>query len=407
MKLARMKKARFARVARPLVLGSAFGVLLSGCLFGENRQFFSTLNEGVPGLSGPGAGGGSSSGLPEPFPPNENPAPTPVPAPSSTPVELSLVRDVFRVPRPGAPKIDVLFCVDNSASMADNQRLLADSFGGFIQEFTAGGLDYHIGLVTSDVDSTRSSVWRTRLPAYPGANRGRLLSRYESDRYLTNSTSQIIPKFQENVQVGTAGSSREQCLASFLYATESSMSGGGGYNQGFFRRDSLLAFVVVSDENEDIQDGETIQNRVERLRAQVEALSGPESRGARFDFIINLGATAPTRTPSPGEIQYYPSRYLAASQILSGRNYDISRNFSSDLLAISQGMVRQASVEFTLSERPADAARLVVSVDGVEVPAGSQGGYLYHPERNTIELTGALASSAIEKELRVEYRTGN
>jgi hypothetical protein len=297
----------------------------------------------------------------------------------------------------------VLFCVDNSASMADNQKLLADSFGGFIQEFVAGGLDYHIGIVTSDVDSTRGNVWKSRLPGYPGANRGRLLSRSPSDRFLTNRTAQIIPKFQENVQVGTAGSSREQCLASFLYATDSSITGSGGYNEGFFRRDSLLAFVVVTDENEDIQDGESIQNRVARLKSRVDALSGPESRGARFDFIINLGATAPARTPAPGDIQYYPSRYLSASQILSGHNYDISRNFSSDLLAISQGMVRQASVEFSLSQRPADSSRIVVTVDGTVVPVSTQGGYLYHPERNTIELTGALATTAIEKELRVEY----
>jgi hypothetical protein len=407
MKLARMRTVRWIRLAQAVAFGGALGTLLSGCLFGENRQFFSTLDQVLPGASNPGlpgqGGGGVTTGLPEPGPLPENPVPTP----SAIPPQPSLVRDSFRVPRPGAPKIDVLFCVDNSASMADNQRILAESFGRFIQEFSAGGLDYHIGLVTSDVDSTRSSVWRTRLPAYPGANRGRLLSRYQADRFLTNGTSQIVPKFQENVQVGTAGSSREQCLASFLYATDSSITGSGGYNEGFFRRDSLLAFVVVSDENEDIQDGESIQNRVARLRSRVEALSGPESRGARFDFIINTGISAPASAPGPGEVQYYPSRYLAASQILAGRNYDIGRNFSADLLAISQGMVRQASVEFTLSQRPADASGLVVSVDGTVVPVGTQGGYLYHPERNTIELTGPLAATAIEKELRVEYEAGN
>jgi len=312
--------------------------------------------------------------------------------------------DHFVVPVVSAPKIDVLFCIDNSGSMSDNQRILADSFRGFINGFANAGLDYHIGIITSDVDSTNSSYWSARLPQYQGANRGRLLTRYSSDRFLTPQTSGLVSKFEDNALVGIKGSGREQCLNSFLYAMEDSALRSGGWNHGFFREDSLLSFVIVSDENEDIQNGETIQARVQRLKDRVAAISGSASRGSRFDFIINKNYPAPSGTPSPGQIQYYPARYIAAAQILNAQTFDIARDFSSDLLTISNGMVQQAVHEFTLTKRPAPVSSLVVKIDGQEIQADAVNGYIYHSDRNTIELVGAAAALVEGRELQVNYQ---
>jgi hypothetical protein len=287
--------------------------------------------------------------------------------------------------------------------MQDNQQVLADSFSGFINGFVREGLDFHVGIVTSDVDSSRASVWRSRMPDYPGANRGLLLSRFSSDRFLTGNTSGLVSKFQSNAMVGTSGSSREQCLNSFIYAMEDPVDGSGGWNHDFFRNDSLLSFVVISDENEDIQEGETIQSRVQRLKDRIKARSSAFSRGSRFDFVINTSVAPPAYTPAPGEIQYYPARYLAASKILSGHNYDISRNFSSDLLQISSGMVQQASHEFTLSQLAVSASSMVVTLNGQLVASDSVNGYVYHTDRNTIELMGDAANAAAGGVLSVTY----
>ncbi|MBU6153332.1 MAG: hypothetical protein KGP28_03420, partial [Bdellovibrionales bacterium] len=312
--------------------------------------------------------------------------------------------DQFSVPVAQAPKIDVLFCVDNSGSMNDNQKILAESFSGFINGFMNAGLDFHVGIVTSDVDSNNASYWRSRLPDYQGANRGLLLTRYSSDRYLTQNTSGLVSKFEDNARVGIKGSGREQCLNSFLFAMEDSALRSGGWNHGFFREDSLLSFVIVSDENEDIQNGETIEARVERLRARVAAISGSSSRGSRFDFIINKNYPAPAVAPKAGQIQYYPARYLKAAQILNAQTFDIARNFSSDLLTISDGMVKQATREFTLSKRPSSGSALTVKINDQVISQDAINGYIYHSDRNTIEIVGSAADLLPGSDLQISYQ---
>jgi hypothetical protein len=339
---------------------------LSGCVFGENQQFFSARAPGVPSIAG-------------------------------------ARRDLFRVGSAGAPKIDVLFCVDNSASMADNQLILADSFRGFIGNFFSAALDFHIGIITSDVDSGSASVWKSRMPGYPGANRGLLLSRDSSERFLNPESTELVSRFEENAMVGTAGSYREQCLNSFIYSMDPALLAQGAWNEGFFRSDALLALVVVSDENEDIQDGETVAARVGRLRSRIQALQGAGGKGSRFDFIINEQAPDPGRILAPGSIQYYPGRYYEAANILSGRTYDITQDFSADLLRISEGMVTQALSEFALSGRPKDASTIQVTLDGELLLQDAPDGFIYHPDRNTIELMGRAANPNPGAELQVSY----
>ncbi len=440
-----MLNSRIKLISGGIAQNLAVASLLTGCVFGENQQFFSKLEpstvsgvipdpvsvsggttgggtsgstsgdagstSGTTGGSSGGSSGvdvggtsgdsGSTSG-----PVGGSTGSTSGSGSTGTSGNPAVVvqNDQFVVPVAAAPRIDVLFCVDNSGSMSDNQRILADSFSGFINGFMSAGLDFHVGIITSDVDTANASYWRSRLPDYPGANRGRLLTRYSSDRFLTHNTSGLVSKFEDNARVGIKGSGREQCLNSFLYAMEDSAIRAGGWNHGFFRDDSLLSFVVVSDENEDIQNGETIEARVARLKARVAAISSAASRGPRFDFIINKNFPAPAVAPAAGQIQYHPARYLKAAQILNAQTYDIARNFSADLLTISSGMVQQATREFTLTKTPSSASSMVVKINDQVIPADAVNGFVYHADRNTIELVGAAAALLPGSDLKISYQ---
>ena len=57
--------------------------------------------------------------------------------------------DVFQ--QPDNPMADILFVVDNSGSMEDNQTNLANNFTSFIQAATDWNADYQIGVTTTDV----------------------------------------------------------------------------------------------------------------------------------------------------------------------------------------------------------------------------------------------------------------
>ena len=47
--------------------------------------------------------------------------------------------------------VDILWVIDNSTSMADDQKALAANFSSFIGFLSATNVDYHIGVVDSDM----------------------------------------------------------------------------------------------------------------------------------------------------------------------------------------------------------------------------------------------------------------
>ena len=48
--------------------------------------------------------------------------------------------------------VDVLWVVDNSGSMSEEQGQVVANFQDFINEFISLGLDYHMAVVTTDMD---------------------------------------------------------------------------------------------------------------------------------------------------------------------------------------------------------------------------------------------------------------
>lgn len=79
-------------------------------------------------------------------------------------------------------KIDMLWVVDNSGSMCQEQKVLRDNFALFIEELNKTNLDFHIGLTTTDMN-----------PSYtlePVANPG-----------LLQATPQPVPGFDESCQL--------------------------------------------------------------------------------------------------------------------------------------------------------------------------------------------------------------
>ncbi len=150
--------------------------------------------------------------------------------------------------------VDVLFVIDDSASMADNQESLIASFDGFVQGMQTNlqfAQSYHIGIVTSDAYYVNA----------PGCTAiGDLVTRtggLESSamncepfasgaRYLDESEPDLAGKFACAAQVGSGGSDDEMVMRGLLNA----MKPGNACNEGFARDDSLLVIVIISDEDD-------------------------------------------------------------------------------------------------------------------------------------------------------------
>lgn len=133
------------------------------------------------------------------------------------------------------PMADLLFVVDNSGSMSDEQQLLADSFSDFYDFIAAENVSFHLGVTTTDIDGN---------PVMPGAQ-GKLVG---NPKIIDNSTANAKQKFAQNVNVGDNGDATERGLeAARLAITEPLVSTD---NAGFLRPNAKLFMIFVSDEED-------------------------------------------------------------------------------------------------------------------------------------------------------------
>ena len=147
----------------------------------------------------------------------------------------------------GNRTVDVLWMIDSSCSMAFEQQALGANFGTFLEIVDGLGLDYRIGVVTSDMDDD-------------GELQGDV-------PYVTNSTPDADEVFEDNALVGQLGSGSERGLDSIR---EALIEGAAG---SFLREDAQLRVVSVSDED----DQSLLQPTVAHFVAELQALkSNPD-----------------------------------------------------------------------------------------------------------------------------------
>src|SRR5690606_16535256 len=94
----------------------------------------------------------------------------------------------------GAPKVDILFVVDNSGSMSNDQNILAQSFGDFIKSFKARDVDYQIGVTSTDVTAYgNGKYWNDgKLNGYYNPGPGQLLSKFMNQLWVSPADKDIV-----------------------------------------------------------------------------------------------------------------------------------------------------------------------------------------------------------------------
>lgn len=138
--------------------------------------------------------------------------------------------DVFT--QPEIPKLDFLFILDDSATMADKQSALTTSLSAFFAYLDWQPIDYHVAITTTDVSSTGA---QGRFLPLTGSN----------PRVITRSTPNRTQAFAQNVAVGTGGSETESLLRPFYLALTRPLI--NGHNTGFYRDEADLAVIIISD----------------------------------------------------------------------------------------------------------------------------------------------------------------
>lgn len=152
-------------------------------------------------------------------------------------------------------KVDFLFIIDNSSSMATYQANLVANFPAFINGIQ-GSLDtadsYHVGVVTTDeygFNVAGCTDLSSLVVQTGGSNSSSSMCGPFTDggNYMTHNDN-LEDAFSCAAQVGTSGDGNERPMQALVEAVQGLEAGPGGCNQGFLREDSLLVVVNIGDE---------------------------------------------------------------------------------------------------------------------------------------------------------------
>jgi len=168
------------------------------------------------------------------------------------------------VPEP--QKLDVLFVIDNSSSMKEEQEGVARELTAFIDELKKGGgvtQDFNIGVITTSVyqhtfsggiDFNKEYPSESgRLQPVPDADPdGGVLIGTGTERVLNGNDPDLVSKFARLVQLGTKGSGQETPFEAMRLALKDldkiALANGG--NGGFLRDGARLLVVILTDEDD-------------------------------------------------------------------------------------------------------------------------------------------------------------
>lgn len=230
--------------------------------------------------------------------------------------------------------LDILWVMDNSGSMGDEQDALAYNFDAFISEFLKKNVDFQMAITTTDGTTGRNGK---QIGNY------KLLNSVEAKKNPYVFTNH----FKQWIKVGTQGSGREQGL-------KTSNAFLDRYQSEFLRKDAYFVVVVVSDEED--QSEEKVQKYLDRL------LGTKVNKGMIKVYSIV------TKKIINREWETIGKRYLQVTEATGGKSADIHDEFHTVLQDMGGSIVNLVD-NFALAHAPYQN-KVQVLVDGVLVSSG-------------------------------------
>ncbi|MBT3220171.1 MAG: VWA domain-containing protein [Proteobacteria bacterium] len=262
-------------------------------------------------------------------------------------------------------EVDLLWVVDNSNSMKEEQVSLADGFSTFIQEMEETGTDFHLGVITTSFDTG-------------DLNRGKLLG----DPPVITQNDDYVAAFKSRVQVGGGGSQKEKGLEAATYAVSPVMTTGP--NSGFLRPDAQLLILVVSDED-DCSDGGVLDNdppeacytKEDELIPVTEFVVELRELKASADLVMLSAIVGPLETEAAGCNDTWPGhRYMEVAKYTGGQTANICETEWGNMLW-ELGLNASGVASSFKTSRAAQPDSIEVYVDDVEIEESASNGWTY------------------------------
>ncbi len=288
---------------------------------------------------------------------------------------------------PAAVQTDILFVVDDSGSMSEEQASLQKELGNFIDALASAPVanEFQIGVTNTSVEGSPSSsgVRSTTYGSGPVSGKpypaGALIAiardasgplagqivytqsnGFGGTRILTAGSPSLVDDFSANVMVGTDGSSKEQPFRAARLAVSDRIA--DGTNAGFLRPGARLAIVMLSDEDDcsdspdpaqpdkvyatdlqcsypDWKDGTT--GDLDKIDDVVTFLRSPIAGETRDVLVASIAGVDPkTLQPSCGDT----SGYITCSDTACSTAWDEGDRFVRLVNAMGTARTRLASI---------------------------------------------------------------
>ncbi len=231
-------------------------------------------------------------------------------------------------------KVDILWVIDDSGSMGDEQASLSYNFDAFISEFLIRDVDFKMGITTTDGRS-----------GYDGISKGQF--NMLTAQAAKDDEQQFLDNFKDWIRVGTRGSGREMGLYTSTRFFER-------YPE-FVRDDAFLVLVYVSDEQD--QSANSVESYIDTL------FDLKAKRGQLKTYSIVTQNIDPNK-----RWETLGTRYVEATNLTNGVAADIHQDFYQTLTDMG-GSILDLLDTFPLSGAPINGD-IRITVNGNEVNQG-------------------------------------
>lgn len=205
-----------------------------------------------------------------------------------------VLEETFVEVRDQVSPLDVLFVVDNSCSMSEEQAHLAADWPQIEAALAEASADWHIGVISTDTVAPGAG----HLETPPGS----------AVPFLTDAAATPGTDFASMVTLGINGSIDERGRrAAHMALTDPQLS---NENTGFYREDADLAVVIMSDED-DASGSQPTRNEF------INFLQGLKADPDMVNFHALVGPVGGCATSDTG------TEYLAVQQAVGGGHVSI------------------------------------------------------------------------------------
>ncbi|NRA43974.1 MAG: hypothetical protein HRU09_03350 [Oligoflexales bacterium] len=166
--------------------------------------------------------------------------------------------------QPVETRVDILWVIDSSLSMSEEQTYLGQNFSSFITALAGSNQEFQTSVTTTDIcrgidyldlnldPATLPPLSERACPFIFGGDastqlRGSFVGE-DGRKVLHANDPDLIAKFNDYTNVGTNGSNFEHGLRATSMAVEKVLS---GENENLIRDDAYLSVVIVSDEEDE------------------------------------------------------------------------------------------------------------------------------------------------------------